>query len=113
MPAPPDDNHIPVDLIRRIGHRIYLRLIWHATGAPGASKSGPCHVSGATPYRHRILSYRPRDTRVAADPFPCQGVRYRRIRETARDLAVPGNGQVPVTVSSRRASMAVLPVRTA
>jgi hypothetical protein len=27
MPAPPDDNHIQVDLIRRIGHRKYLRLI--------------------------------------------------------------------------------------
>ena len=32
VPAPPDDNHIPVDLIRQTGHRIYLRLIIQACG---------------------------------------------------------------------------------
>jgi hypothetical protein len=36
MPAPPDDNHISADLIRHIGHRIFLRLI---TAGPRAREA--------------------------------------------------------------------------
>jgi hypothetical protein len=38
MPAPPDDNHISADLIRHIGHRVFLRLIYgRPPKAPEAS----------------------------------------------------------------------------
>src|SRR6476620_9021843 len=80
---------------------------------PGASRNGPWHVSGGSPYRHKILAtglvipVSPQIRFVSGRAVPAYSLKR---HATWR---CPGNGQVPVTVSSRRASMAVLPVRTA